>query len=69
MAGILTVIYLPESWYYACIFDEKVDFIADFEAAFGYPAPAPSYIAISGDADDTESVSEASIVGIIFGNE
>ena len=50
-------------------FDEKVDFIADFEAAFGYPAPAPCYIAISGDADDTESVSEASIVGIMFGNE
>ena len=50
-------------------FDEKVDFVADFKMAFGYPAPAPSYIAISGDADDTDSASEALIAGIMFGDE
>lgn len=50
-------------------FDEKVDFVTDFEMAFGYPAPRPSYIAISGDADDTNSASEALIAGILFGDD
>lgn len=50
-------------------FDEKVDFVADFETAFGYPAPSPSHIAISGDADDTESTSAAFIASIMFGDE
>ena len=50
-------------------FDERVDFAADFEMAFGFAAPAPSNIAISGDADDTESSSAASIAGITFRDE
>ncbi len=47
-------------------FSETIDFAADFENAFGYPAPAPIYIAISADADDTEGASVALIADIRF---
>lgn len=47
-------------------FSETIDIAADFERAFGYPAPAPIYIAISADADDTESNSVALIADIRF---
>ncbi len=47
-------------------FSESVDFAADFERAFGYPAPAPSHVAISGDADDTDGMSQALITDITF---
>lgn len=32
--------------------DESVDLAADYQAAFGAPAPSPAYIAVSADADD-----------------
>ena len=35
-------------------FSEKVDLLADFEAAFGHPAQALLYIAVSADSEDTE---------------
>ena len=47
-------------------FDEKVDIAADFERAFDYPAPAPTFIAVSADADDTKSRSVALIADITF---
>ncbi len=47
-------------------FTEKIDILADFELAFGYPAPAPSYIAVSADADDTSSRSRGAIAEIVF---
>ena len=47
-------------------FSETIDIAADFENAFGYPAPAPIYIAISADADDTEGSSVAVIAHIRF---
>lgn len=47
-------------------FKERVDIAADFERAFGYPAPAPMYISVSADADDTESSSAALVADIMF---
>ena len=47
-------------------FSETIDIAADFERAFGYPAPAPIYIAISADADDTDGSSVALIADIRF---
>ena len=47
-------------------FSETIDIAADFEKAFGYPAPAPIYIAISANADDTGSNSVAVIADIRF---
>jgi len=35
-------------------FSEKMDLLADFEAAFGHPPEALLYIAVSADSEDTE---------------
>ena len=35
------------------LFDHQIDVWADFIDRFGCPPPAPSYIAISADSDDT----------------
>ena len=48
-------------------FTEQIDFAADFERAFNYKSPAPSYIAVSGDADDTRAQCVALIAEIAFG--
>lgn len=40
---------------------ESVDLAADYERAFGRPAPGVAYIGISGDADDVGSISRALI--------
>ena len=40
---------------------ERRDVMADFEAAFGYPAVRVLYIAISADSEDTESMSIARV--------
>lgn len=45
---------------------ESVDLAADFKMVFGYPAPAPVQIAISGDSDDSNSRSVAEITDIVF---
>ena len=45
---------------------EDIDFVADFRAAFGYEPPAPSYIAISSDSDDTGSLSRGVIAELEF---
>ncbi|MBO6518626.1 MAG: DUF3047 domain-containing protein [Rhodospirillales bacterium] len=45
---------------------ESVDLAADYERAFGRPAPGVAYIGISGDADDLGRVSKASIRDIRF---
>lgn len=42
-------------------YQEKIDFAADFERVFGQPAPAPSFIALSADSDDTNSHSDGQI--------
>lgn len=34
-------------------YQEQVDFAADFARVFGHPAPAPSFIALSADSDDS----------------
>ncbi len=47
---------------------ERIDVAGDFERAFGDPAPAPIYLAVSADADDTESSSTAMIADIMFGD-
>ena len=47
-------------------FHERVDFVADFEKAFGQPPTAPMYIALSADSDDTASRSVALISDIAF---
>ncbi len=48
-------------------FGEQIDFATDFERAFNDHAPAPTYVAVSGDADDTMGQSLALIVDIVFG--
>ncbi len=45
---------------------ERVDFGADFEMAFGEPAPGARFIALSADADDTGTRSVGRITDIVF---
>jgi len=45
---------------------ESVDFRADFERAFGYPAPPASFLVISADMDDLQGFSKAAIRNIRF---
>ena len=45
---------------------ETVDFAADFRRAFGYAAPAPVYVAISADSDDTGSRTAGSVSALGF---
>lgn len=47
---------------------EEIDFKADFLEAFGYDAPAPTYIAVSADSDDTGSRSSGVIDHLSFKN-
>ena len=47
-------------------FTEQIDFAADFERAFDARAPAPAYVAVSADADDTLGRSLALITDIAF---
>lgn len=50
-------------------FREKVDVAADFNRAFGYVPSAPSCVAISADADDTGTRSDALIADLQFTDE
>ena len=43
---------------------ERVDLKADYRRAFGDEAPAPSHIAVSGDADDLDAVSLGLVRGL-----
>ncbi len=45
---------------------ESVDLAADYERAFGRPAPGVAYIGLSGDADDTGRVSRGLIRNIVL---
>lgn len=45
---------------------ERVDYAADFEAAFGYKAPTPRFIVLSADSDDTATSSRGSIADMVF---
>lgn len=47
-------------------FAEKIDCARDYLAAFGEPAPKPSFIAISGDSDGTQSYAAGSISRLVF---
>ena len=47
-------------------FTEQIDFATDFERAFNARAPAPAYVAVSADADDTMGQSLAMITDIAF---
>ena len=47
-------------------FTEQVDFATNFERAFNTRAPAPAYVAVSADADDTIGQSLALIADIAF---
>ena len=47
--------------------EERIDYAADFEEAFGYPAPTPRFIVLSADSDDTQTSSRGSIADITFG--
>ncbi len=47
-------------------FEEAVDLVADFEAAFGYAPPDPVQIAVSADSDDSAARSVAEITEIRF---
>lgn len=50
-------------------FGEQVDFKADFRAAFGHSPPPPTYVAVSGDADDTDARSAGSVARLGFVRE
>ncbi len=45
---------------------EEIDFIADFERAFGYRPEQPLFVAISADSDDTGSRSLGTVAGLSF---
>ena len=47
--------------------EEEIDFVADFRKAFGYIPPAPAYLAISVDSDDTASRSRGAVADLVFG--
>lgn len=47
-------------------FAEKIDCGMDYRTAFGEDAPKPSFIAISGDSDETMSVAAGSIASLTF---
>lgn len=47
-------------------FEEEIDFAADYQKAFGTPAPQPAYIAISTDSDDTDTESAGRVARIMF---
>lgn len=46
--------------------EERIDYAADFEAAFGYDAPTPRFVVISADSDDTQTSSRGRIADITF---
>lgn len=48
-------------------FAERIDLDADHRAAFGAPAPAPRYVAVAADSDDTATRSLARVAGLAFG--
>lgn len=52
----------PRRWY-----EEDIDFRADFQMAFGYAPPAPSFVAVSADSDDLGGRTAGRIVGLEFG--
>ncbi len=45
---------------------EEIDFVADFQKAFGYRPPAPAIIAISADSDDTGGRIIGTVTGLAF---
>ena len=47
-------------------FMERIDYARDFEMAFGTPPPSPSFIAVSGDADDTWGRSAGTVANLAF---
>ena len=47
-------------------FMEEIDFEADFQAAFGYAPPAPVFVAISADSDDTGSRMAGAVADLTF---
>ena len=47
-------------------FREDIDFVADFEKVFGYRPPAPAFLAISADSDDTGSRTVGAVAEIAF---
>lgn len=47
-------------------FMESINFAKDFEIAFGYPAPPPSFVVISADTDDLKGASRAFVKDISF---
>lgn len=49
-------------------FVEEIDFIADFERAFGYTPAQPLYVAISADSDDTRTHSQGVVAELTFGS-
>ena len=47
-------------------FEERVDLVADYRAAFGEDPPDPGQIAISADTDDTRSTSRGFVAELAF---
>jgi hypothetical protein len=47
-------------------FTEQVDFVTDFRKVFGYAPPAPTFVAISADSDDTGGRIFGTITGLGF---
>lgn len=47
-------------------FDHRLNIEKDFTAQFGYAPPAPSYIAVTADSDDTKASFTARVKGLIF---
>lgn len=47
-------------------FSENINIAADYQQAFGKPAPNPLYIAIGADTDDTESTARGIVMDLDF---
>lgn len=64
--GGILVVLRPTGTQTGKWYEERIDFVADFEQAFGKAPPQPVYLAISTDSDDTETRSVGRISSPVF---
>lgn len=64
--GGILVVLRPTGTQTGIWHEERIDFVLDFEEAFGEAPPKPVYLAISTDSDDTESRAVGRISKLVF---
>jgi hypothetical protein len=64
--GGILVVLRPTGTEIGKWFDERIDFVSDFEQAFGKAPPKPIYLAVSTDSDDTGTRAVGRIAELTF---